>query len=1019
MVLHGDMCLQYKHICELLFSVQIVLALETVRLLNPPKEPVLDYTLEVLYSCDVPAIIELDCTVTFDIGDSSMFLLKRWHCIPEKPRKKILKLSFPDWLVYRPDGIVSESRWVLICILRASLRNQKVDSGRLLLAKQHVATLQPRSIYSRPVKQHRLCFAWSARMLSFVRNLPRKQCPVEQETVPLLSSIFASTGENFGIIKNLEPYNSDVLEYLRGRSLTFPWSTFSVWILVTRHCRESLCGVFHHIDSQNNFATPVLLLTQSGQLHVQLHGEPGESTAFLVQHEVPLEEWCRITIMLQGREVTITTVCFGKEGRTVKSTEKRLSHDIRLNDTDGYFVIGGGRYMKGVEGYFGPSLYYRNRVLPQSPSEVCLPAVIRKLDLTGWMDTCRELSLHVSQSIRFYSLLAKQNKDSANSLDEFDIVKRKDKMKKCELWEGAVPRYVTKIAKHLTFKRGGGSVSPQAVGRTLYHLSLHKLRGGSEMLVLGQILPMLLKAGCLGNTAALHISSVLYSIGQGVEKDHSKAWLLALLAAQKDHRLALLQLGHLHLQGLHGVFPDEDVAYAYYANIAKQTTLDRHKPSSHQVYVENIYLHDDEILELQTNEHHHIFQWLEHQAHQGVPDAEESLARMLFWGQQGVSPNIEAAMRHYERGAVNLQNPASMYDFAIVLLQGHGVEKDIPKGVKFLQKAMDKGFVPALSAMAWYYERFEQDYKKAVVLWEQADVLGNADAALNLGVVYLLGLYPGRDPDLYMAFQYFLKAAKQGHIRGAVEVAGIWSTGLSGRVSRSPSDAVLWAKWAAEQNGYLGRLLRQALDAFLKRDLFSSLFYYMMAAELGVAVAQFNVAYLCDQNKGNFLEPSFALNCKRRYYNLTVHNQKPDSYAMLRMGDMWYGGLVDGHKRLASAAEMYKRAALRNDPQGWYNLGLLVEEGYRLQMPLLIELGLAQFYSEHDFELQTALYKRCRDSENLDSYLPCSLALVKVYLQVYQKEYSATIKYVTTIVAAAPVVLLVLGLIARRALTQS
>lgn len=41
-----------------------------------------------------------------------------------------------------------------------------------------------------------------------------------------------------------------------------------------------------------------------------------------------------------------------------------------------------------------------------------------------------------------------------------------------------------------------------------------------------------------------------------------------------------------------------------------------------QVYVEDVYLHNDEILGLQTNENHHIFQWLKFQANQGAPDAE-------------------------------------------------------------------------------------------------------------------------------------------------------------------------------------------------------------------------------------------------------------------------------------------------------------------------------------------------------------------------------------------------------------
>lgn len=48
---------------------------------------------------------------------------------------------------------------------------------------------------------------------------------------------------------------------------------------------------------------------------------------------------------------------------------------------------------------------------------------------------------------------------------------------------------------------------------------------------------------------------------------------------------------------------------------------------------------------------------------------QQTIARMLFWGQQGVSPNIQMAVRHYERGAVHLGDPVSMYDYGIVLLQ--------------------------------------------------------------------------------------------------------------------------------------------------------------------------------------------------------------------------------------------------------------------------------------------------------------------------------------------------------------
>lgn len=58
-----------------------------------------------------------------------------------------------------------------------------------------------------------------------------------------------------------------------------------------------------------------------------------------------------------------------------------------------------------------------------------------------------------------------------------------------------------------------------------------------------------------------------------------------------------------------------------------------------------------------------------------------------------------------------------------------------------------KGFVPAINALAWYYEQYEKDYEQAVLLWEQADILQNPDAPLNLGVMYSNGLYPRKAAD--------------------------------------------------------------------------------------------------------------------------------------------------------------------------------------------------------------------------------------------------------------------------------
>ncbi|KAE8295067.1 hypothetical protein D5F01_LYC05992 [Larimichthys crocea] len=155
-----------------------------------------------------------------------------------------------------------------------------------------------------------------------------------------------------------------------------------------------------------------------------------------------------------------------------------------------------------------------------------------------------------------------------------------------------------------------------------------------------------------------------------------------------------------------------------------------------------------------------------------------------------------------------------------------------------------------------------------------------------------------------------------------------------------------------------------------------------MAAESGYTAAQFNVAYLCEQNTFGFLDPDFASDCMWRYYNLTIQSKNPEPYALIRMGDLLYEGHDDRQKDLFSAAEMYTQAALRNEP--------------------------SELYLADNSVLLSTLYKRCRDSEDTDSYLPCSLALFNVSLQSLQKDYSAAIKFsIAVAVVAAPTIIFI------------
>lgn len=120
----------------------------------------------------------------------------------------------------------------------------------------------------------------------------------------------------------------------------------------------------------------------------------------------------------------------------------------------------------------------------------------------------------------------------------------------------------------------------------------------------------------------------------------------------------------------------------------------------------------------------------------------------------------------------------------------------------------------------------------------------------------------------FMAYNYYLKAAQRGNIRGATILADIWTISIPGYLLRRPEDAVLWAaipfdsfssqrpqcpsnfvsficrwvKWAGEHNGYLGSILRTALDSFLSHDMW--LFFLFVCFKLDYIALNFFLSSL-------------------------------------------------------------------------------------------------------------------------------------------------------------------------------
>ncbi|XP_030055589.1 protein sel-1 homolog 3 [Microcaecilia unicolor] len=726
---------------------------------------------------------------------------------------------------------------------------------------------------------------------------------------------------------------------------------------------------------------------------------------------VPLHDWCLLELRLDGALANLKLVCEEQQ----QSTIYKFIENVLLDDTHGHFVLGGSNFVSGINGFMGPTVYYRNRLRaptqlsskdPQSEmaeqffhvnfavkaesqdSESMLPDLIKSLDFSRWFAKCSIFQEECLERLEVYKLEAESlEPEKTCGTVYWDYTIRYSDIPpgpQCSVWEAPPPprrATVSKLLKAMVLEQGVRLLKHELLGLELFRTFEKRVTGRGGTARIRKLIPLLLQAGCLGFHRAYFLTSVLYQTGFGLKIDHIKALRYVLIAAQADERLSQMYLGHKHHLGVDGFPMDHDLSYAYYSNIAKQTMEDRLQPSRNQSFVEYVRLTDEEALKVQTKENAHLFIWLRYQARQGVSSAQQAVSRMLFWGQQGITPNMKAAVKLYEKGAIQLKDPVLMYDYGIVLLRGQGVQQDIPKALELLKKAADQNFAPAINSLGWYYEKYEKDYQQAVEYWEKADALGHSEAPFNLGVLHSHGLIPGKEKDDFTAYQYYWKSARRGHVDGAVNLAAYWIQGIPGSVPRLPLNAVEWTKWASEKNGYLGAVLRKSLDGYIQRAWSKTLLQYLQAAEAGFEVAQFNMAYLCEQDPEGLISRHMQTDCVWKYYNLSAHSDRPPSYAQIKMGDLLYMAHPKRKRDLQAAMRLYTAAALQEDPQGLYSLGILVENGVSLPFSTLKKLGLNSSISANNFTIRTELYKRCRDHEKDASYISCSLALLNTHLQ--------------------------------------
>ncbi|XP_073332497.1 protein sel-1 homolog 3 [Pagrus major] len=832
--------------------------------------------------------------------------------------------------------------------------------------------LQIKPLSERPTKPPAECPSWSTQLMWQLTSDRINHCPHESDRIDMLKFPLASTGEHFGIVRRFQPFIDRTLERARLHAVTQPSVTLSVWIYLLKWCHQEHCGIIHHINQNNSYDSILIQLTDTGDVIIQARVKTGKDEAFRATVMLPLRKWIRLDCYIQDSKVLLDTTWDDETSRYVYEFHNSIHYD----DADGYFEIGGSRYMPGIHGYFGPIRYYRlGTEKVENPK-----TTLHELDETH--QECQKIKA-------FARAFLKQATESHPSSTIKGVCTPHFIRLCCQFgekistqtwtWEKQL-KYSTLfhfLQKHEEEIRTG-SLGLKDLRSALFEQAVSTMFAviQAENNITSESTALLQVSSCFGNHKASLLLATIHLSGLGHTVDKQQGHVYSLIGAAGDNRFALMHAGYKHSQGIDGFPKDLDMAYSYYSNAGAQTSMDSLRIYEHNQYQpEAVYLSNPEDLNSLIHDTSDVIQYLKYTAERGDIESQKTLGTMLYWGQRGLVKDTVSAVKWLERSALQMKDPSAMYDYSILLMKGHGVKRNYTRGFRLLKKAAAMGSINALNGLGWYHGIKLNDHESAVKYFQQAALNGSYDGMFNLGIYHLYGQIPGSPRrNQTAAFQQFLNASRLGHIAASVEAAWYLSTGSLEGVSQDVERAVIMLKKVCEQNGHLGFMIREALQAYLQGSRQEAFVKYVLAAESGLGFAQSNVAHLCE-------ELNLSHDCQWRYHNYSILNYDPHPSALLKMGDYYYlssSTREDSLSLVVRAISMYGRAAVAGSPQGMYNLVVLAQQGHILPLSIY-DLFNVSHHEEQDAVVEKIL-KRCLETKDEGAAMPCSLALLGVQM---------------------------------------
>jgi uncharacterized protein len=295
---------------------------------------------------------------------------------------------------------------------------------------------------------------------------------------------------------------------------------------------------------------------------------------------------------------------------------------------------------------------------------------------------------------------------------------------------------------------------------------------------------------------------VLSLNGQGTKKDHQKAFLYFLLAADQEHVEACNCLGHMFQEGL-GCEENEEQALYWFDKAAAHGCMDS------QVSAAKLHLKiKTSGTEFETNEQVASRLYNEAAEH-GNLEAQLVLATLAERKQGAVQKALKWYLKAAQQGDVD-----AMMHIGDIFFYGKGIKQSHLDAGRWYKLAANLNYPEAqknLGFMFYYGLGVTRSYQEAERWYVLAAENNNAKAQYYLGKMFLRGVATGGKEQCFEHAAFWLhKSAEQGEANAQFNLARLYANGQG--VVESVEKSKEWAQKAAAQ-GHDGALeLLKVLD---------------------------------------------------------------------------------------------------------------------------------------------------------------------------------------------------------------